>query len=152
MVMEFRFAGIIRTLLLSSFGNTQIKIGNPKHLDLPEQQVRMLHNIICRVVAEEFRVRGDKLDGPVTLVVGNGKAHGLADDVNDEVTIYLDHWDEPVFAMADMRLAVQRKLTPDRWDRMAREIIHRMNEVSPIIADKLRTKPGTENLSSLIPR
>jgi hypothetical protein len=112
----------------------------------------MLHNIICRVVAEEFRIRGDKLGGPVTLVVGYGKAHGLADEVNGEFTIYLDHWDEPVFAMADMRLAVQRTLTPERWNRMAREIIHRMNEVSPIIADKLRTKPGTGNLSSLIPR
>jgi hypothetical protein len=150
--MDLRFAGIILTLLLSSFGNAQIKIENPNHLDLPEQQVQMLHNIICRVVAEEFRIRGDTLGGPVTLVVGNGKTHGLADEVNGEFTIYLDHWDEPVFAMADMRLAVQRTLTPDRWNRMAREIIHRMNEISPITADKLRTKPGTGNFSSLIPR
>ena len=150
--MDLRLAGIILTLLLSSFGNAQIKIENPNHLDLPEQQVRMLHNIICRVVAEEFRIRGDKLGGPVTLVVGNGKAHGLADDVNDEVTIYLDHWDEPVFAMADMRLAVQRTLTQDRWDRMAREIIHRINDLSPVTVDKLRKTPGTGNVSGLIPR
>lgn len=112
----------------------------------------MLHNIICRVVAEEFRIRGGKLEGPVTLIVGNGKAHGLADEVNGEFTIYLDHWDEPVFAMADMRLAVQRTLTQDRWDRMAREIIHRMNDVSPVTADKLRKSHSNGNVSSLIPR
>ena len=150
--MDLRFAGIILTLLLSSSGNAQIKIENPNHLDLPEQQVRMLHNIICRVVAEEFRIRGGKLEGPVTLIVGNGKAHGLADEVNGEFTIYLDHWDEPVFAMADMRLAVQRTLTQDRWNRMAREIIHRMNDVSPVTADKLRKSHSNGNVSSLIPR
>jgi len=55
--MDLRFAGIILTLLLSSFGNAQMKIENPNRLDLPEQRVRMLHNIICRVVAEEFRIR-----------------------------------------------------------------------------------------------
>jgi hypothetical protein len=44
-------------VFLSPLSLAQVAIQNPQHLAVPEQQVQTVHNIICRVVAEEFHVR-----------------------------------------------------------------------------------------------
>jgi len=126
-------------LLISTLSWAQITIENPHHLDIPEQRVQALHKIICHVVAEDLRVRAGETCGPVTVLLGELKEGIAADELNGAFTIYLDHWGEVRFAMADMRLAVQRLgLSQERWTRMAREIIKRVNQVTPVSAQGLR--------------
>lgn len=142
--MNFRWLATGLMLLVSGLTWAQVSIKDPQHLDVPEQRVQVLHNVICRVVAREFRARTAETCGPVTVFLGQTKEGIAADELNGVFTIYLERWDEPAFAMADMRLAVQRLgLSQDRWKRMARVIINRVNQISPVSAKALQKKNGS---------
>jgi hypothetical protein len=62
-LVTFQLLATALVLLGSVVSTAQIMIDNPQHLDIPEQRAQVLHNIICRVVAEEFHIRGGKWRG-----------------------------------------------------------------------------------------
>jgi hypothetical protein len=67
----------------------QITIQNPQHLPVPEQQVQALHNIVCRVVAEDLHVHRGGLPSRVILVLGQDREVTVSDQANENFTIYL---------------------------------------------------------------
>src|SRR5215469_1154879 len=129
---------VIVGFLFTSPGAAQVIIKKPRHLDVPEQRVQVLHQIICGVVAEEFHIRGGKVGGPVTLLLGEEPQRTVVDELNGTFNIYLKEWDEVAFAISDTELTVQRMLSKDRFERIAREVIRRLNETAPVNVDALR--------------
>ena len=121
-----------------SVSTAQVNIKNPRNLDVPEQRVQVLHRVICRVVAEEFHIRGRGVEGTVTLWLGEERQRTVVDERNGTFDIYLRRWDEAEFAISDTELAVQRMLSRDRFERIAREVIRRVNKTAPVNANALR--------------
>jgi hypothetical protein len=119
-----------------------VTIENPHCLDVPAQRVQIVHEIVCRVVAEEFQVDEAKVDCRLRLVLGDNKERSAADETNGVFTVYLSNWDEPAFAISDMRLAVQRVVSRDRWQHMTHEIIRRVDRLAPVDARALQ-EPAT---------
>jgi hypothetical protein len=120
---------------------THVTIENPHCLDVPAQHVQVVHEIVCRVVAEEFQVDEAKVDCRLRLVLGEEKDRSAADEANGIYTVYLISWDEPAFAISDMRLAVQRMVSPDRWQHMTHEIIRRVDRLAPVDAHTFQKPP-----------
>ena len=139
----------IVTFLFMSVSTAQVTIKNPRNLDVPEQRVEMLHRIICRVVAEEFHISGKEVEGPVTLFLGEEREHTVVDESNGSYDIYLHRWDEAGFAISDTELSVQRILSRDRFRRIAREVIRRVNKAGPVNANALRGEGRSENSKSI---
>ncbi len=137
--MKTRPHTITLIVLAASFCAAQVTIENPQHLDIPEQRVQVLHNIICRVVAEEFHVSASKVQGPVTLVIGERKDTSIANEFSGVYRIYVGHWDEATFATSDMRLSVLRMTFRDHWERMTREVVRRADQVAPVGVDNFRS-------------
>jgi len=125
--------------LLASSLHAQVTIQNPQHLEIPEQRAQVLHNIVCRVVAEDFHIRESNVQGPVTVVLGERQEHIVADEFNGVYTIYLEHWDETTFASSDVRLTILRMAFRNHSEQMAREVIRRVDLLFPLSADRLRT-------------
>lgn len=123
----------IVTFLLMSVSTGQVTIKNPRNLHVPEQRVQMLHRIICRVVAEEFHIAEREAEGPVTLLLGEEHERTVVDERNGRFHIYLHRWDEAEFAISDTELAVQRMLSRHRFERIAREVIRRVNKIAPVV-------------------
>lgn len=116
----------------------QVAIENPHCVEVPVQRVQVVHQIICRVVAEEFHVDAEKVDCRLNLVLGEETERSSADDTNGIYTVYLAHWDEATFAISDMRLAVQRMVSRHRWQHMTREIIRRVDQLEPVDAQSFQ--------------
>jgi hypothetical protein len=75
-------------LMATSFGLGQVTIKNPKHLEVPEDRVRVLYSTACRTVAEEFNIRdSSKLESPFTLVLGEPYQHFQVDEGNHVYTV-----------------------------------------------------------------
>jgi hypothetical protein len=120
----------------------RVTIQNPCCLYVPAQRVQVVHNIICQVVAREFRVDESNLDCRLTLVLGAEQERSAADEANGIYSVYLARWGEPTFVISDMRLAIQRMVSRERWQRMTREIVRRVDELAPVDANVLQ-KPTT---------
>ena len=118
--MNCRLHAIPLTILFSSLSTAQVMVQNSQHLEIPEQRAQILHATVCRVVAEEFHIRRAKPEGPLVLVLGEESQRSETDELHRVYTIYLNRWDERIFVVADLRLAVQR-ITRDRLDEMARK-------------------------------
>lgn len=129
---------ILVFLLVGPLGLAQVTVQNPQHLPLSELEVETLHNIVCRVVAEEFHVRPNRFGGTVILVLGADQEHTVADETKGTFTIYLKRWDEATFASSDLQLAVQRLVGRDRWQRMGEEALRRARQTIPIPANTLK--------------
>jgi hypothetical protein len=115
-------------------------VRNPSRLPLPDNKPQVLLNMACRVVADEFHVRdAAALDFPLILVLGE-PFHYTADDENQLYTIYLDRWDDTMFASSAVMLASHRAVTKDRYRKMVVEILRRANQVGPVQADDLRKR------------
>lgn len=140
--MDFRRLTIAAAFLAGSLSAAQVTIQNPQHLAIPEQRVQVLHNLVCRVVAEELHIRESKVQGPVTVVLGERQERTVADEFNGVYTIYLEHWDETIFASSDVRLTIQRMAFRNHSQQMAREVIRRVNQVAPVNANALRDHKG----------
>ena len=113
----------------------QVTIQNRQHLEIPEHRLQILHNIVCRVVANEFHIQESKVQGPVTVVLGEQQERTVADEFNGVYTIYLEHWDETTFASSDIRLMIQRMAFRNNSEQMAREVIRRVDLLFPVGAE-----------------
>ena len=138
---------VMISVLFISFSAAQVTIQNPQNLDIPEQRVQTLHRIICRVVAEEFHIREAKVEGAVTLVLGEEEQRTVVNELSATFHIYLNRWDEVAFAISDTELAVQRMLSRDRFERIAREVIRRVNKTAPVNANTVRGGRSTDSKS-----
>lgn len=136
--------GLRRVAMVVLFGSciavAQITIRNPNHLPLPETRPGILFRAACQVVAEEFHLHdSSKLEFPLILVLGE-PWHYTADEDNQVYTIYLDHWDDTLFASSAMALASHRVVPRDRYKRMVVEILRRASEISPVDAHEIRRR------------
>jgi hypothetical protein len=109
----------------------------------------MLHRITCRVVAEEFHISEKEVEGPVTLLLGEEHERTVVDERNGSSHIYLRRWDEAEFAISDTELAVQRMLPQHRFERIAREVLRRVNKTAPVNAHALRGKSRSADSNSI---
>src|SRR5215469_14116095 len=139
----------IVSFLLMSVGTAQVTIENPRNLAVPEQRVQVLHRVISRVVAEEFHIRGSEVEGTVTLWLGEERERTVVDERSGTFNIYLKRWDEVEFAISDTELAIQRMLSRDRFERIAREVIRRVDKTAPVNADALRGKSRLVDSNSI---
>lgn len=133
-----KLCNVLVTVLIGPLCLAQVTIQNPRHLLVPEQEVEALHSMICRVVAKEFHVHQGRPASPVILVLGQDQERTVADEANGSFTIYLKRWNEVTFAMSDLQLAVQRVVLRDRWERMAREIVRRSTQITPVPVERLK--------------
>ena len=105
---------------------------------VPEQKVQILFNTTCRVVAEEFRLPDASLAGfHVTLVLGDPNERVSGDELNQVYFIYMNRWDEIQFTTSASRLALQRLITGERKARLVKEILQRVERVTPVSAQAL---------------
>jgi len=100
----------------------QVTIKNPDHLPVPEQEVQVLLNATCQVVAQEFHVSRRDVDLPIVLALGSPNERYDSDEDRQLCTIYLYRWNEAQFALSSMSLAIQHMATQTRRDRMLMEI------------------------------
>ena len=63
-----------------------------------------------------------------------------ADDENQVYIIYLDHWDDTLFASSAVMLASHHVVTRERYKKMVVETVRRANRVSSVQADSLRAR------------
>jgi hypothetical protein len=127
-------------LLLVSPVLAQVTIRNPDHLPVPAQEVQVLFNTTCQVVAHEFHVRRGDVDLPIVLVLGDPDERYAYDEERQLYTIYLYRWNEAQFALSSMRLAIQHMVTQTRRDRMVMEILKRSSSVNTISIKALQTR------------
>jgi hypothetical protein len=128
----------IALMVASSLSMAQLTVENPKHLDFPEAKAKVLLSTACRVVAEEFHAHNpSEVEYPLTLVLGVKDEHWTEDEEAHAYILYLDDWNETKFAVAAMKLALQRLITQDRRKRLVREILWRSEQTAPVAASKL---------------
>jgi hypothetical protein len=98
----------------------------------------VLLSTACRVVAEDFHAQDpSEVVYPLTLVLGVKDEHWTEDEEGHAYTLYLNDWNEAKFAVAAMRLALQRLITRDRRKQLMKEILRRSDQIAPIAASKL---------------
>ncbi len=132
----------------SSLSVAQLRVENPKHLDYPEAKAKVLLSTACRVVAEEFHVQNQsEVEYPMTLVLGVKDEHWTENEESHTYTLYLNDWHEAKFAVAAMRLALQRLITRDRRERLMKEILRRSDQIAPVAASKLHGSRSADGRS-----
>jgi hypothetical protein len=115
----------------------EVEIVNPKHLNLPNDTVKVLMSTACQVVAEDSHLK-DECDAPYSLKLVLGaqeERYGI--DPQGRAIVYLSRWDDSRFAYTVVQLAMQRA-HPGRLQRLVAETLHRSSRVAPISANDLR--------------
>ena len=124
----------------SSAAFAQITVRNPNNLPFPDNKPQILLRTACQVVAEEFHIPDpSRLQFPLILVLGE-PWHYTADEDNQIYTIYLERWDDTLFATSAMAIASHRVVTKDRYKKMVLEILRRANRISPVEPTDLRKR------------
>lgn len=114
---------------------SQVRIENrPPGLEISEPRLRVLHETVCRAVAEALHVHAAKVRGQVIVVLGAEQERTVADGFTGVYTIYLNQWDETAFLTSDTRLAIQRLAFGDSWDRLIHHVVLRARLVSSVDA------------------
>jgi hypothetical protein len=127
-------------LVCGSTAQAQITVKNPSHLPVPDAKPLVLFREACQVVGEEFHVHDPaQLDFPLIVVLGQPFRY-TADDENQVYIIYLDHWDDTLFASSAVMLAAHHVVTRERYRKMVLETVRRANRVSTVQADSLRAR------------
>jgi hypothetical protein len=127
-------------LLACSSALGQVTIKNPDHLPVPEQEVQVLLNATCQVVAQEFHVSRRDVDFPIVLVLGDPNEHFSSDEEQQLYSVYLYCWNEAQFALSAIRLAIQHMVTQTRRDRMVMEILKRSSRINTISIKALQNR------------
>lgn len=126
-------------LLESCLSLAQVSIQSRESERVPQYKVDLMTRVAFRVVAEEFHERRvSEIEFPLVLVLGEDNERYAEDEKAGVYTIYLKRWDEQKFAVAAMRLALQRLLPREREGRMLREILRRSDRIAPIDANAVR--------------
>jgi hypothetical protein len=108
-------------------------------IDVPEERVELIYGATCRVVAEEFHLaNGAALQFPITLILGDANERVSGDELNQTYFIYMERWNEPLFAASTSRLALQHLLTRERKTKIVAEILRRANRNATVSYQELR--------------
>jgi hypothetical protein len=110
----------------------QVTIRNSQHVPVSEQDVQVLFNLTCQVVAREFHVSSKDVDFPIVLVLGDTNERFSSDEERHLYSVYLYRWNEAQFADASMKLAIQHMVTQTRRERMVNEILKRYSTINTI--------------------
>jgi hypothetical protein len=119
-------------LLTCSSTLSQVTVVNPKHLEFPNDKVNIIFRTACKVVAEEFHERTKQCEFPLTLVLGAPDDGYTEDEGHPLYTIHLDRWNEVIFTMAAVGVAIQHMVPQQRREKMAREVLRRSEQVAPV--------------------
>ncbi len=133
---------VLLILVLPSLGRAQLKIENPRNLDVPVERAQVIFSTGCRVVAEEFHIKPKELAHfPLILVLGTPADLYEDDHDSGSYKIHLQTWNEKKFAIGVMRLAVEMLVTRERRDRLVSEILTRANSIAPLDVSNAKTQP-----------
>jgi len=114
-----------------------VEIVNPKHLNVPNDTVKVLMSTACQVVAEDSHLRNE-CDAPYSLKLVLGEQeerYGI--DQHGKAIIYLSRWDDLKFAYTAISVAIQRA-HPGRLQRLVAETLRRSSRITPVTANDLR--------------
>ena len=128
---------------------SQLTIENPRHVDIPEAQARVLFQMSLQAVARELRP-GQKTNAefPLHLVIGQGEDRFGLDARTGVATLFLHEWDAVKFTTAAVRFAIQRSVQPEREEAMISEIVRHSQAVAPVSTAQLR---GSNQLPTPLP-
>lgn len=129
---------------------SQPTIENPRHVDIPEAQARVLYQMSFQAVAKELRP-GQKTNAefPLRLVIGQEEERFGLDARTGVATLFLREWDAVKFTTAAVRFAIQRSVRPEREEAMISEILHHSQAVAPVSTAQLRgSNPASSSVAS----
>jgi len=128
--------------LLAPSVHAQLRIDNPRHLDVSGGRAQLILHSAAQVVAEEFHVQDvHDVEFPLTLVLGSPDDYYEENEHTKTYSVYLRTWDEDKFAVSVVRLSVHRLITKERRDKMLARIMNRVNRLSPVDVSQLPGKP-----------
>jgi hypothetical protein len=140
--MVLRFCITATLVLASSSLPAQLKIENPKRLDVPEHLAQALFLTTSRMMEAEFHSPGSAENQlRMRLVLGETPERLIEDDPFGNGTIYLERWNENKFAFAAMRLAILHLLGAKRQEHILQEIVGRSHKIAPVSAAQLPKEP-----------
>jgi hypothetical protein len=127
-------------LAMGSFGvraqETQIRIENPNHDRVREEEVATLYRIACQQVAKASHIQNYKqLEYPLTLVLGAAQERYVIDRATGSGTIYLLNWDETHFTSAAVRIALYHVTW---FESVVAQTLQRFRNSHPISISDLR--------------
>jgi hypothetical protein len=126
-------------IVTGSMAAGEIKIENPKHLDVPEQKARVLLKLACQAVVNELHLSGrSNADFDLRLVIGGADEGYVIDQASGMPTIYLRQWDETKFTTAALKLAVQKSIDRAHEERMIPDVLRRSDQIAPISVNRLQ--------------
>jgi len=128
---------------------SQLTIENPRHVDIPEAQARILFQMSFQAVAKELRP-GQKTNAefPLHLVIGQEEERFGWNAKTGVATLFLREWDAVKFTTAAVRFAIQRSIQPEREEAMISEIVRHSQVVAPVSAAQLR---GSNQVATPLP-
>ena len=139
---------IFLLLLANSVVSAQLVVENPKHLKIPEDQVRVLLRMSCQAVANELHLR-NKLDFGLRLVLGEKDEHFGLDEKTGTPTLFLREWNAEKFTSAAMRFAVQRSIDSHRQEQIIVEVLRRSKQITPVSATELHGFVGSPKAQAI---
>jgi len=121
----------------------QLRIENPRHLEVPEERAQLIVNSAAQVVAEEFHVQDvHAIEFPITLVMGSPDDYYEEDANTKTYAVHLRTWREREFTASVIQLTVHQLVTVEKRDKMLARILTRVNRVSPVDVSELPGKQG----------
>jgi hypothetical protein len=135
--MRSIISGAVLYLLANSLAFAQLTIDNPKNLAVPEEKARVLLRLASRAVAMEFHSGDSKGESDFRLVLGEKDERYGIDENSGVSTLYLHQWNETKFAIAAIKLAVQKSIDRNREQRMISDILLRSEQIVSIPANRL---------------
>lgn len=128
---------------------SQLTIENPRHVEIPEAQARVLYQMSFQAVAKELRP-GQKTNAefPLHLVIGQEEERFGLDARTGAATLFLREWDAVKFTTAAVRFAIQMSVQPQREEAMISEIVRHSQAVAPVSTAQLR---GSNQLPTPLP-
>lgn len=131
-------------VLASSYSLAQLTIENPKQLDVPEIQARLLLQMSRRAVTKELHLHHSaEIEFGFRLVLGEKDERYGWDDNTGNATLFLRAWDAKKFVTAAIKFAVQRSIDSQRQEQMILETLRRSEQTSPVPATQLRGFVGS---------
>ena len=136
--MRSAIFSLLAIVFASAISFAQLSIENSKHVNIPEDQARLLLRMSCRAVAHELHLRESSISElDMHLILGE-KDEGFGYDAHTGVpTLFLREWDEKKFVTAALRFAVQKSIDQHRQEQIIVDILHRSRQLGPISVDHL---------------
>lgn len=141
--MRSAIFNVLAIVLASLMSFARLSIENPKHVNIPEEQARLLLRLSCRAVAHELHLRESSIsEMDMHLVLGE-KDEGFGYDEHAVPTLFLREWDEKKFVTAALRFGVERSIDQHRQEQLIVDILNHYQQISPISAGHLHNSAAS---------